>query len=169
MPQASDQQVHVGFDRTFIEKWLQRQRYVWYAIVLLLLVSFTGLLGRGPLAKTTVSSGPGQLEVTYERVLHYKTPANIEVRLPENTSSGGLVRLHIEGAVTYAAAYQEIIPQPVSANPLPNGIVADIPVSAASARGRILILQQASGVGPVHNRIGLEGGPSLSFTQFILP
>lgn len=140
----------------------------WYAINALL-VSLIGLLGRGPLAKKTISVGPGQLELTYERVLHYNTPSNIEVHLAQNALQNDHVHLRIEGAVTYKAAFQEIIPQPVSADPLPNGIVADIPVSAASANGRIMILQQPSAVGPIESSIGLEGGPSLSFSQFVLP
>jgi sensor histidine kinase regulating citrate/malate metabolism len=38
--------VEVGFDREFIEKWLDRQKYVWYSIILLLAVTLAGLLGR---------------------------------------------------------------------------------------------------------------------------
>jgi hypothetical protein len=169
MPQTKEKDVRVGFDREFIEKWLDRQRYVWYAVILLLGVTFTGLLGRGPLAKRTISAGPGQLEVTYERVAHFKTPAAIELRLPQNAFENGHARILLEGAVAHEAAFQEMIPQPISAAPLPDGIAADIPVTAASAAGRVMIFQQPSAVGPLKSKIGLEGGPPLEFTQFVLP
>ncbi|MGA8025846.1 MAG: hypothetical protein WB992_01785 [Bryobacteraceae bacterium] len=77
MPQTKSQEVQVDFDCQFIEKWLSRQRYFWYAIILLLLLTMSGLLGRGPLARRTVFTGPSQLGVTYERMLHFKTPSLI--------------------------------------------------------------------------------------------
>jgi hypothetical protein len=169
MPAVKDKEVQVGFDRQFIEKWLDRQRYAWYSVIVLLAVTFTGLLGRGPLAKKTISAGPGQLEITYERVPHFKTPAAIELHLPQNPSQNGHVRILLEGAVAHQAAFQEIIPQPISAAPLLNGIAADIPVTAASAGGRVMIFQQPSAVGPLESKIAVEGGPSLEFTQFVLP
>lgn len=169
MPETKDKDVCVGFDREFIEKWLDRQRYVWYAVILLLIVTFTGLLGRDPLAMRTISSGPGQFEVTYERVPHFKTPATIELHLPQNAFQNGHVRILFEGAVAHQAAFQEVIPQPISAAPLLDGIAADIPVTAASGAARVLIFQQPSAVGPLKSKIALEGGPSLEFTQFVLP
>jgi hypothetical protein len=116
-------------------------------VILFLAVSFSGLLGRGPLAKKTISAGPGQLRVTYERFLHHKTPSVIELHLPENTANGGHVFIRLEGAVTNKAAFQQIIPQPVSAGPLEDGIDADIPITGAPQGRRILIVQQPSTVG----------------------
>lgn len=169
MPETKVAPIDVGFDRQFIEKWLDRQRYVWYSVILFLAVSFSGLLGRGPLAKKTISAGPGQLRVTYERFLHYKTPSVIELHLPENTAKDGHVFIRLEGAVTNKAAFQQIIPQPVSAEPLEDGIVVDIPMTAAAVRGRTLIVQQPSTVGALESKITLEGGSSLTFRQFVVP
>jgi hypothetical protein len=111
----------------------------------------TGLLGRGPLAKKTISAGPGQLEITYERVPHFKTPAAIELHLPQNASQNGHVRILLEGAVAHQAAFQEIIPQPISAAPLVDGVAADIPVTAASAGGRVMM---RSSSGSLHSASG---------------
>jgi hypothetical protein len=169
MPQTKVAQIQVEFDREFIHKWLDRQKYVWYGIILLLAVTLTGLLGRGPLATRTVSAGPAQLRATYEQFPHYKTPSTIELHLPENAAPGGHVLIRLEGAVTNKAAFQHMIPRPVSAQPLADGIVADVPITAASSGGRIMIFQQASAVGPLKSKISLEGGPSLEFNQFVLP
>jgi len=169
MPEVKDDVVDVEQDTSFVDKWLRRQKYAWMAVGLLLVVTFTGLLGRGPLAKKTVSAGPGQLEVTYERVLHYKTPAVIEVHLPQYALQSARVRVLLEGAVAHSAAFQQVIPQPFSADPLPDGIVAEVPITSASQDGRMMIFQQPSAVGPITSRIGLEGGPSLKIEQFILP
>jgi hypothetical protein len=168
MPEAENE-LQVGFDRQFIDKWLDRQRYVWAALILLLMVTFTGLLGRGPLARKTMSAGPGQLEITYERILHFKTPAMLELHLPPAAPESSHVRIRLEGAVVHDAAFQEIIPQPLSANPLAGGVVIDIPITAAANRGRILVFQQASAIGPLTSKVGLDGGPTLEFKQFVLP
>jgi hypothetical protein len=45
MPETKDKAVRVEFDRRFIEKWLNYQRYVWYSVILLLAITLTGLLG----------------------------------------------------------------------------------------------------------------------------
>jgi hypothetical protein len=169
MPETKVAPIDVGFDRQFIEKWLDRQRYVWYSVILFLAVSFSGLLGRGPLAKKTISAGPGQLTVTYERFPHYKTPSVVELYLPENAAKRGHVFIRLEGAVTNKAAFQQIIPQPVSAEPLEDGIVVDIPMTAAAVGGRALIVQQPSTVSALESKITLEGGSSVTFKQFVLP
>ena len=169
MPQTKVASVEVGFDRQFIEKWLDRQRWVWYAIVAFLALSLSGLLGRGPLANRTVSAGPGQFRVTYEQFPHYKTPSTVELHLPQSALPRDHVLVRLEGAVTNKAAFQSIIPRPVSADPLPDGIIADVLINAASSGGRIMIFQQPSAVGRLRSRIALEGGPSLEFWQFALP
>jgi hypothetical protein len=152
--------VEVGFDREFIEKWLDRQKYVWYSIILLLAVTLAGLLGRGPLGKRTVSAGEGQLSATYEPVAHYRMPAAIELHLPERVLQEDHVYIALEGAVTKKAAFQQIIPQPVSVAPLPDGIVADIPLTATSSEGRVMIFQQPSAVGFQISKITLDSGSS---------
>lgn len=161
--------IEAEFDRDFVDKWIKRQKYVWYCIVILLAFTFTGLLGRGPVAKKTVSTGAAELSVTYERILHYRTPATIEVQLPQQVPQNGNVRLRLEGAITSKAAFQEIIPRPVWAAPLADGIVIDIPVTALSSAGRVMLIQQPSAVGPLNTKIDLEGHSSISFGQFVLP
>jgi len=169
MPQQQVAPVEVDFDREFIEKWLDRQKYVWYAVILLLAVTLSGLLGRGPLATNTVASESGQVKVTYERVLHYRTPAVIELHLARYLLQNGPMHLRLEGALASKAAFQQIIPQPVSAAPLADGVLAEFPVNKASLQGRVTIVQQPSAVGLLDSKIGLEGGPLLEFRQFVLP
>jgi len=169
MPVKQISSVEVGFDREFIEKWLDRQKYAWYSIILFLAVTLTGLLGRGPLGKRTASAGEGQLSATYEPVAHYRTPAVMELHLPEKGLQDDHVYIALEGAVTKNAAFQQIIPRPVSIAPLPDGIVADIPLTATSSGGRVMIFQQPSAVGFQRSKITLEGGASLELKQFVLP
>jgi hypothetical protein len=169
MPEQDVDGIQIGFDREFIDKWLNRQKYVWALVIGLLAVTFSGLLGRGPLGKETVSAGPGQLTATFDRIPHYKTPAVIELQLPQSAFANGTALVRLEGAVTRQAAFERIMPQPVSAHPLPDGVVAEIQASAASRGGRVLIFQQPSAVGPLRSTVALEGGPSLELTQFVLP
>ncbi len=125
--------------------------------------------GAGAARKKTVSAGPGQLTATFDRIPHYKTPAVIELQLPQSAFAKGNARVRLEGAVTRQAAFERIMPQPISADSLPDGIVAEIQASAASPGGRVLIFQQPSAIGPLRTRVTLQGGPSLEFTQFVLP
>lgn len=170
MSDAKADQIELESDRSFFDKWLKFQTFALAFLCLTLVVAFTGVLGRGPLGKQTISAGPGQLGITYERVLHYKTLSEIEVHLPQlAVPNRNQIAVYLRGALVRGAPVQRMLPRPVSAEPLPNAVLARLPVTAASSGGSILIFQEPSGVGTLTSTIALDGGASIQFRQFVLP
>jgi hypothetical protein len=170
MSDARVKQFELDFDRSFIEKWLKFQKGALVFLCLTLLVVLTGVLGRGPLNRQTLSAGPGKLSITYERVLHYKTPSEIEVHLPEQVATGrSEIRLLVSGTLLRGAGMQRILPQPLRAEPLRDGVITDLPVEPLSARGTVLISIEPSRAGVLTSSIGLENGQLIPFRQFVLP
>src|SRR4051794_3299714 len=163
------QNVDVGFDPSFIDKWLRYEKYPWAFIALFILAAFAGLLGRGPLAKGTAKSGPEGLEVRYERVARNKTPASLEIRIPHTLVSGDVIRMRIEGDLLNRGKLQRIIPQPQRSQPLAEGITAEFPRSTGTDEERIVIAQEPGSPGRLWNRISIEGGPHVDFQQIVLP
>ena len=97
MQLSKSHDIRVGFDGKFLDSWLRRQKYVWVFVAATLIAGLCGLLGRGPLARHTVNSGPGGIQVQYERIARNKTPAAVKVWLPPSSSANAPIRLRIEG------------------------------------------------------------------------
>lgn len=129
------------------------------ALVLLLLVAMSGLLGSGPLASASVSAGSMQVE--HPRFLHRRNPTWFEVRMD---AGDGPVEVVLDGAL---------------ANGFDLGAVTPTPEQAVRADGRLL-LRLAPGTSAVRlqltpRRMGSAeghvraGGDSARLRMFVYP
>jgi hypothetical protein len=160
------QDVEVGFDENFINKWMKNQKYAWMFVGLTVATGLSGLLGRGPLANAKASNAG--LTVTYERIARNKTPAMMEVQLPIGLASD-TVRLHLEGDLVRRGRFERIVPQPTKSQPLKEGVVAEMVMAKTSEAGKVTLVQQPSSPGKLRHKIFIEGGPSVEFDQIVLP
>src|SRR3982750_983955 len=131
MQATKSNSVNVDFDKQFLDRWLERQKYAWIVIAFLIATGIAGLLGRGPLSKNTIRSGTGGMEVKYERIARNKTPALLEVQLPASTPSDRPVRLRIEGELVKGGRLKQVVPQPVRSDLLADGFVAEFPTGSS--------------------------------------
>jgi hypothetical protein len=163
-------EIEIGFDRNFINKWLKVQKLALAFICVVLAATFSGLLGNGPLAKRTISAGPGRLTITYDRVLHYKAPSEIQVQLPQLSLAGEHeIALYLGGALVANAAVQSILPRPLSAEPLRGAVLVRLPVTGDSSHATLRIIQQPSEAGTEASTIALNGYGAIDFKQFVVP
>src|SRR3954447_24834911 len=109
--------IEIGFDSAFLDKWLKFEKLAYIVIAVLLLAGLAGVLGRGPLSKSTAKSDQGDLKVRYEKIAHNKTPAVIELMLPAEVPASGQVRLRLEGDLVRRGRFQRIVPQPIRSEP----------------------------------------------------
>jgi len=152
---------------SFLIAGLERQKYVWIIGAATLIAGLSGLLGRGPLARHTVNSGPRGIQVQYERIARNKTPAAVQVQLAPSGSADRPIRLRIEGDLVKGGRLRQIMPQPVRSDLLPDGMVVEFP--AALSGGVVSFVQEPSAPGRFRNKITLEGGSAVQFVQFVLP
>lgn len=116
---SSDNGVRGSFDSEFTETFLAGQKYVWFIVAVLLAVTFSGLLRRGPLARKTIRGDA--LTITFERIPHFKTPTMIDIVVKPAPLPRSPIRLRVTGAIAGSAGLQHIVPTPVSAEPLQDG------------------------------------------------
>jgi hypothetical protein len=95
----------------------------------ILMAGLRGLLGRGPLARHKVNSGPSGFQIQYERIARNKTPAAVEVHLPPSGSADQPIRLRIQGDLVKGGRLRQIMPQPVRSDVLPDGMVVEFPAA----------------------------------------
>ena len=159
--------IRVGFDAQFLDSWFRRQKYVWILGAATIIAGLSGLLGRGPLARHTVNSGPAGIQVRYERIARNKTPGAIQVQLAPRGSADRPIRLRIEGDLVKGGRLRQIMPQPVRSDLLPDGMVVEYPATLSA--GVVSFVQEPGAPGRFRNKITLEGGSAVEFVQFVLP
>jgi hypothetical protein len=161
--------IEVGFDRNFERRWYWVQRTGWVVMIALLIAGVAGLLGRGPLSQAKTASPDGQIQVSYERLAHFRTPAVIEVFINQNVLQTGQVRLEVNGALMDGVRIQRVIPQPVSTSPLPDGAIFVFPVDATEGQAKITLVQEPGTVGLQTCTVSVNQSASVQFNQFIFP
>jgi hypothetical protein len=155
---------HVGFDQAFEVKWARFERIVWALMALAILAGLLGLLGRGPM--NSVVRRSGGLEVKYDRLARYRSPAITEVTLASTAGAPPAIRM--TGSCMKNMQVQFIMPMPAQQQPLSDGTVF-VFAGAGSGTGKIRFAEQAGKVGPSKCRIEQVNGPAVDLNQFVLP
>jgi hypothetical protein len=165
---SNGKEVEIGYDSSFLDSWFRYQKLAWAVVVAVLVAGLAGLLGRGPVATGEVSSG--ELTVKYERIARYKTPARIEISVASlPLSECRNLRIRLEGEFTQRALLQHFSPTPLRSEPLANGIVIEYSPTTDATRKRITLTEEPGVPGRLTNRVTVEQGPSVEFTQLVLP
>src|SRR3954447_12220307 len=163
------QNIEVGYDSDFLQRWMRFEKVAWLVMMVALAAGLAGVFGRGPLAKTTVKAGDGT-EVRFERVARNKTPALVEIRLPQTLAGVHMLKLRLEGDLLNRGRLERIVPQPAREIPVNHGIIAEIPINTGEQPGKVDITQQPGEPGRLWNRITLDNtGTRVEFSQVVLP
>lgn len=139
---AKVSRIEVGFDRAFENHWWIVLRVIWKVMAIAMVLGLTGLLGRGPVAKRTARA-PGL--VTYDRLLRFKTPAEIDLELASKRSEP--LTVEITGSCFHRARVQRIMPPPVSSLPCGQGALYRFPEAAAGSTVFVSIALEPGSIG----------------------
>ena len=105
----------------------------------------------------------------YQRFGRYKAPMDLKIRLGPEAIQEGKVRLWLERSYLNTMQVEAIVPQPGSVESDANPLIYVFNVSSSNYPVEITFLMQSESIGRQTGRVRLEGGPSLSFSQFIYP
>jgi hypothetical protein len=139
---------------------------------LMAVVALAGLLGlfggAGPLSRATTGSQKAPLSIDgYERFLRFSKPTTLQAHLDP---TGGEARVWLSRENVESVQLQEIDPQPNRVEAAPDRFVYVFDAAARSDRpATITFGLQPDQIGPLEGRMGLDGGTSLTFGQFVYP
>jgi hypothetical protein len=150
----------------FERRWFRFEHIVWLLMVVYLIFVSAGLFGRGPMAKTTESSG--RLHVQFDRIIRARSQAEVVAEIDAMATQQGRVRLLIEGALADEARIESIQPQPVEQTASGTAHILTFQVNPGSPAS-VRFVQKVDGVGRAQSRIALEEGPGLRIDQYKLP
>jgi hypothetical protein len=162
MPLSETDGIETGFDETFERKWIRFEHFAWAGMVVVVLLGIAGGFGRGPAARAHAAVSP--IEVKYERLLRYQTPAEITVT---STGDTGIQRLYVDRSLIDRLQLQTVVPQPIGSEPRRDGAVLLFPET--NSPSQVTLVAHPAAVGPSKTTVGLAEGPRVTFSQFVLP
>lgn len=164
-----DNRLAVGFDPKFESKWWITERISWLIMFLFVVAGLCGFLGRGPWSKHMASNNDAGITVEYEKVMRYKSPASLIVRIHPGVIHEQSFVLHINKDVVQKLGEQRVIPQPTSSTPESDGISYVFPMAAAGQESQVSFALQPESVGQAQIEIGISGKPPVLASALVLP
>src|SRR5918992_325114 len=138
----------------------------WAVLALVFLAALLGIFGNGILSKATLGDDGMLLQVEYQRFGRYKAPMDLKIRLGPEAIQEGKVRLWLERNYLNTIQVETIVPQPDSVESDANRLIYVFDVPSSNFPVEVTFLVQSENIGYQTGRVGIEGGPSLNFSQF---
>lgn len=148
--------------------WAVRKA-AWIAIALLILGAMAGLLGSGPLSRSEAGRRGGPLFLEFQRFGRFTAPDELIVHLGPGAARGREARIWVSRPFLEEMEIESLVPEPDRVEAGPDRYVFVFPLVRPGAPSAFTFHLQAQTIGPLPGRVGLDGGPELSFQQFIYP
>lgn len=154
----------------------QRRNWLFQGIgqALMVLVALAGLLGlfggAGPLSRASAGNQEASLSISeYERFLRFGKPTTLQVRLGEAATTGGEARVWLSRQYVENVQFQEIDPLPERVEAGPDRFVYVFEAAGPDRPTAVTFETEPDEIGRLQGRVGLDGGTSLTFSQFVYP
>jgi hypothetical protein len=162
--------IEISEDLDFQRRSWIVQRVGWGVMLAISLSGLFGVFGDGPLASADAGTESSGLRIEYERFVRQEAPgaliANVgaaSVR-PDSTVQIWLDRKWLE-----KMEVKEVTPEPYSSRLEPDRVLYTFGVNPTSMPVRITWYLQTHALGRSSGRIGISGGPTISYSQFAYP
>lgn len=159
--------LQIDEDLEFERRQWSVQRAAWAFFALLLLGGLLGLFGSGPLSHADVSSGPLILE--YDRLARQRAPTALQIQLGPEAVRDGEVTLWLDRAYLQVISIEQMMPEPAQTVAAANRVLFRFPIARQNPDSEITLTIEPEEPGLKTGRLGVEGGPEVTFQQFIFP
>ena len=131
---------------------------------LLLAAGMAGLLGDGPLAHASISSGPARLE--FDRLVRHSVLTRLRITIGDGHVSNGRVHISLDWQYLEAFKLRDVTPAPVATLSSPERVVWQFEADPAGNTIEFEVEPRQSGSRKGHVTVG---STRLTFTQFVYP
>jgi hypothetical protein len=157
-----------------IEDNMKAQRRLWKvqrvvrAIALVIMaLALAGVFGGGPLSHGRAVQGGNSIE--YERIAYRDTPQTYRLQVTKELAPSGKARVWWEQEASRRVKLEQVVPEPGRTTLAAGRMIFEFEVEAEQGPFEIQFEFSSDEVGVHASRIGIEGGPTLEFTQLVLP
>lgn len=154
-------------DEAFQRREWRFERLGWALLTLFVVAGLLGVLGKGPVAWSTVGDGD-VVQVEHNRITHLEADDTVLLRFGPDAVEDDTVTVELTGTWVSAVDLRSVSPAPSEESLTPGGVVMEFAVDTV---GRDLAVQlgfRAQGIGSYtgHARVG---DAAVSFRQTVLP
>lgn len=162
--------LEVNQDIEFERRSWRVERVGWGLMTLLIAVALTGALGGpGPLASATAETAEGEVAVEYRRFTRSGRSSEVRVSAGREGLRNGRLRLWVDRAYLVDIGLEKVVPEPASVETTSDRVTFVFPVRGETTRVEVALVLEPRSYGPHEGRLGVDGGPDVSFRQFVYP
>jgi len=142
------------------------ERVGWYALIAIVALTLCGLFSHGWLSTVSVTSQRQDLVVEYER---FHRSGGVNSMVIHSRGAPGMPHVLVIGsAMLEGFSVDSMQPQPIASAGTRQGLRLTL-MGDAQGESALYLAWRSEGLGLVNSQIGIEGGGSVSLTQFIYP
>lgn len=160
-------EVSVGEDLKFQEKWWRFERAVWTFFALLIVLDLAGVFGRGPVAHHQLHAPDGSTDIKYDRIAREGTPGILDIKFGPSVIQDNKIKLFISDSLVQELGTQRVIPAPASTAVGGGGLTYTFPATSLPASVQFAL--QPSKPGVFHFVIQVIGAQPVNGTVLVLP
>lgn len=162
-------ELHLSEDMAFQRRTWLVERAGWIAFAAILVAALLGLFGGGLLGPTETATEDGSLSMHYERFWRVQSPTQLRVVARPADPRSSALRLWVAREYIEALSISRITPEPERVEAASDRYVFEFRLTEPGETATILFGIEALQAWSLPGRLGIEGGASLSFNQFIYP
>ena len=159
---------HIDQDEAFERRSFHVQRAGWIVMALIVMAAATGLLGSGPLAKSTAAAA-GAFTVEYERLTRYQAAQTLQIHLQPAVTGRREARVWLSRQFLDSSKIDTIVPTPVRVEGSADRIHYVFHMAKPGDPLLVSFNIQAEQIGLVDARIGVDDGHEVRVKQFVYP
>ena len=161
--------LEIDVDEEFQRREWRAERVGWALMLGVLTAGMLGLLGEGWLSQTSTDVVGGRLRVDYERIARHGSPATLRVALAPGAVPTGVAVVWMDRDYLEGVDVQGIEPQPDASWVARDRVVFAVRLNNPADSAYVTFALTPDNFWSRRVRVGLDGGPSVSFRQFVLP
>jgi hypothetical protein len=142
------------------------QRFGWAGVFGFVLAGLLGVLGQGPLSGKSVAAQNGSVRVEYNRFVRRQAPEDLRIHI--RPGPDGAARVWMGPEYLRRLRIERVTPQPVSVESA-SGRLTYVFRATGDAPLEVAVVYEFVEFGPVAGELGIPGGASLQFNQFVYP
>lgn len=160
--------IEIDEDIGFQQRMWQAERVAWVVFALVLVATFLGLLGRGPLSTAAIGAAGDPLWIEYDRFGRLQASVQLDVHAT-TAPDAQTVRVWLDQAYLGGMMVEEIAPTPQSVAVASNRLYYTFEVAEPGQPINVRFEFTPTDFGVLEGQVGRNGEEPINFRQVIYP